>query len=162
MTPTGPWTWDPRRDPLYRSRDGRTRGHLGLLFAGMREVAKSDPALSPAQRIRRRGMLKVASLAAVFGMYAASTPRSDAKPGTPHQIIAADGMITVTAATPERPGPYAFPPGAALVEGAGRLTLTLLMHEVRVRGGEMPQVDTDGGFILATPEGGPVDDEDRA
>jgi hypothetical protein len=107
-------------------------------------------------------MLKVASLAAVFGMFAASTPRSDAKPGTPHRIITSDGIITVTTGTPERPGPFAFPPAAALVEGAGRLMLTLFMHEVRVRGGVIPQVDTDGGFIIATPEGGAIDDEDRA
>jgi hypothetical protein len=45
------------------------------------------------------------------------------------------------------------------VEGAGRLLLTLLIHEVRVRGGMLAQVDTDGGFIVATPDGGPIDPE---
>src|SRR6266581_7441350 len=31
------------------------------------------------------------------------------------------------------------------------------MHDVRIRRGEMTQVDTDGGFIIATPECGTLD-----
>jgi len=158
VTFPGGWTWDPRTASTYRSRDGRTRGNLYLLFAAMRAVAKTDPTLSEPERIRRRGMLKVASVAGAFGMFCASTPL-DVKPGTRHRVITADGIVTLDRGTPERPGPWAFPPAAALVEGAGRLLLTLLVHEARVRGGIAAQIDTDGGFIVATAEGGLIDED---
>lgn len=153
------WTWDPRRPDTYRFRDGRTWGNLYLLFAAMRAEAKTDPGLSAAERIRLRGMLKVASVAGAFGMFSASTPL-DVKPGTRHRVITSDGILALDRGTPERPGPWAFPPAAALVEGAGRLLLTLFMHEVRVRAGALMQVDTDGGFIVATPDGSLLDEED--
>jgi hypothetical protein len=157
----GGWVWDPRPPSSYRSQDGRTWGNLHLLLAAMRLAAKIDPALSHPERVRLRGMLKVASVAGAFGMFAATIPRSDAKPGTRHRVITADGVATLDHGTAERPGPWAFPPPAALVEGAGRLLLTLLMHEVRALGGDMVQVDTDGGFIVATPEGGFIDQDGR-
>jgi hypothetical protein len=156
------WTWDPRRPTTYRSRDGRTWGNLYLLLAAMRLAAKSDPGLTAAERFRRRGVLKIASVAGAFGMFAATVPLSHPKPGTPHRVVIADGIITLDHETPERPGAWAFPPGAALVEGTGRLLLTLLMHEVRIRGGAMVQVDTDGGFIAATCEGELIDVEGEA
>jgi hypothetical protein len=156
VTFPGGWTWDPRRPSTYRSRDGRTWGNLYLLLASTRASAKTDPALSGPERVRLRGMLKVASVAGAFGMFAATTP-IEGKRGTPHRVLTSDGPVTLTTGTPERPGPWAFPPAAALVEGAGRLLLTLLLHEVRIRGGTTSQVDTDGGFIVATPQGGLLD-----
>jgi len=118
----------------------------------MRIEAKTDPGLSPAQRIRRRGMLKVAANSGAFGLFAATTP-VEGKP--PFRVLTADGVVTVRQGTPERPGPWAFPPSAALVEGAGRLLLTLLVHEVRVRSGVAVQADTDGCFGgLLDAEGG--------
>ena len=158
VTFPGGWTWDPRRASTYRSRDGRTWGNLYLLLAAMRAAAKTDPTLSEPERIRRRGMLKVASVAGAFGMFSASTPL-DVKPGTRHRVITSDGAVTLRHGTPERPGPWAFPPAAALVEGAGRLLLTLLVHEARVRGGQVVQADTDGAFIVATADGGLLDEE---
>ena len=155
----GGWTWDPRRPSTYRSKDGRTWGNLYLLLAAMRAAAKADPALSPARRLRLRGMLKVASVAGAFGMFSATVPRDDASPGDRWKVIAADGIKTIDKGHPERPGPWAFPPAAALVEGSGRLLLTLLMHEVRRRCGVLTQADTDGGFIVSTPEGGPIEIE---
>jgi hypothetical protein len=146
------WTWDPRRPSTYRSPDGRTWGNLFLLLAAMRAAFKSDPELSRAERIRLRGMLKVASVAGAFGLFSATVPVDDAERGTRHRVTTSDGIVTVDKA-PERPGPWAFPPGAALVEGAGRLLLTLLMHEVRIRGGVVVQADTDGCFIAATRNG---------
>ena len=151
----GGWTWDPRRRDTYRSRDGRTWGHFPLLLAAMRLEVKEDPSLSLAQRLRRAGMLKVAANAAAFGLFSATTPIT-AKPGTKHRVITSEGTLTLEEGTPERPGAWSFPPAAALVEGAGRLLLTLLLHEVRIRGGSFVQFDTDGGFILATPKGGDV------
>ena len=153
----GGWTWDPRRVSTYRSRDGRTRGNIYLLLAAMRAEAKSDPSLTPAQRIRRRGMLKVAANAGAFGMFSATTARDDVKPGTAHRLYTSDGIVSVRESTAERPGPWAFPLAAALVEGGGRLLLSLLLHEVRGRGGTAVQVDTDGGFIIATPNGSRID-----
>ncbi len=153
------WTWDPRRSSSYRSRDGGTWGHLPLLLTATRLVTKANPDLSHAARIRRSGMLKIASVASAFGMFLASTPIDDATPGAAHRIITAEGVRTVWSGTPERPGPWAYPPAGAMVEGAGRLLLTLVLHEGRVRGGEYVQADTDGGFILATLFGGPIGDE---
>jgi hypothetical protein len=154
VTFPGGWTWDPRRPSTYRSKDGRTWGNLYLLLAAMRASAKTDPDLTPAERIRQRGALKIASVAGAFGMFAATIPRDDVKPGTPFRVLTSDGVVTVRTGTAERPGPWAFPAAAALVEGAGRLLLTLMMHEVRRRGGVLAQVDTDGGFIVATCDGG--------
>ena len=150
----GGWIWDPRRASSYRSRDGRAWGNLYLLLSAMRLHAKTDPDLSPAERLRRGGMLKIASVAGAFGLHIATTVRVDVEPGTPHRVLTADGIVTLREGRAERPGPWAFPPAAAIVEGIGRLLLTLLIHEVRGRGGSFVQFDTDGGFILATPEGG--------
>ncbi len=152
VTFPGGWIWDPRKPSTCRSNDGRTWGNLYPLLAAVRLAAKTNPELSPQERVRMRGMLKVASVAGVFGMFSATTPIADVKPGMSHRVITADGVITVDQGTPERPGPWAFPPAAALVEGSGRLLLTLLMHEVRRRGGSMVQVDTDGGFIATRSE----------
>ena len=155
----GGWTWDPRRASTYRSKDGRTWGNLYLLLAAMRIATRSDPELSAAARGRRGVVLKTAAVAAAFGMFIATTVRPDHVAGTPHRVITSDGIRTTDRGRAERPGPWAFPPAAALVQGAGRLLLTLLMHEARVRGGAFMQVDTDGGFIFATPEGGQSDEE---
>ena len=154
----GGWVWDPRRDSDYRSRDGRTWDNLYLLLAAMRLHAATDPNLTPAARIRRRGLLKVASVAGAFGMFSATTPIEEGA-GKPHKVITSDGIAVATSGTPERPGPFAFPPAAALVEGAGRLLLTLVLHEVRTRGGTFAQADTDGTFIVATPDGGEIEVE---
>ena len=156
VTFPGGWIWDPRRPSSYRSRDGRAWGNLYLLLTAMRLEAKKDPTLGPAARLRRRGMLKIASVAGAFGMSMATTVRQHIKPGAAHRVITSDGIITLREGQAERPGSWAFPPAAALVEGAGRLLLTLLLHEVRIRGGSFVQFDTDGGFILATPDGGEV------
>jgi hypothetical protein len=151
----GGWVWDPRRDATYRSRDGRTWGNLYLLLAAMRLEAATDPGLTPAARIRRRGMLKTAANAGAFGMYSATVPTGD--PSGPHRVITSEGVVRAPQGEPELPGPWAFPPAAALVESAGRLLVTLVMHEVRVRGGSLVQVDTDGVFVVATPDGGEIE-----
>jgi hypothetical protein len=142
------WRWDPRRASTYRSRDGRTWGHLPLLLSAMRIGAKRDPAPSTAA-IRRSGVLKISTVAASFGMFSATSERADVRPGERHRVITSDGVVPLMEGRAERPGPWAFPPAAALVEGAGRLLLTLLMHEVRARSGPLIQVDTDGAYIGA-------------
>jgi hypothetical protein len=151
----GGWIWDPRRPSSYRSRDGRRWGNLYLLLSAMRIEAKNDPGLSPAARLRRSRMLKVAANSGAFGLWIASTTRDDVQSGTAHRVITSEGVLTLHEGRAEQPGPWAFP--QPLVEGAGRLLSKLLLHEVRVRGGVMVQVDTDGGFIVATPDGGRVD-----
>ncbi len=146
----GGWTWDPREPASYVSPDGRTWGHLPLLLAAMRIETKTDPLLTAAARIRRSGMLKVACASCAFGMYIASHP----DPGLSDRgIITSRGVLKAEKGTPERPGAWAFPPAGALVQGAGRLLLTLVLHEVRLRGGHPVQVDTDGAFIQATLDG---------
>jgi hypothetical protein len=101
-------------------------------------------------------MLKTAGNAAAFGLFSATTPIEEDR-GKPHRVITSDGVLQIHTGTPERPGPWAFPPGAALVEGSGRLLLTLLIHEIRVRGGAVIQADTDGVFVAATPGGDEID-----
>src|SRR5439155_1922093 len=124
MTFPGGWTWDPRRHSPYRSRDGRTWGNLYLLLVAMRAAAKIDRLLTPPERMRRRGLLKIASVAGAFGMFSATVPRDDAPKGSRWRVVSADGVRTLDEGKPERPGPWAFPPAAPLVEGAGRLLLT--------------------------------------
>ncbi len=145
------WTFDPRKPSNYVSRDGLTWGHLPLMLGAMRIDAKTDPSLSEATRLRRRGMLKIASVSAAFGMYLASYP--DASLGLPHQVITSDGLVTLNEGTPERAGAWAFPPAGALAEGFGRLLLTLVLHEARVRGVSPVGADTDGAFLSALRRG---------
>jgi hypothetical protein len=89
------------------------------MLAAMRMDGKTDPELSDAARLRRRGLLKTASVASAFGMFMATTLRPEFTPGTAHhRVITSEGVVTLNEGRAERPGPWAFPPGAALVEGA--------------------------------------------
>ena len=55
---------------------------------------------------------------------------------------------------PESPGPFTFPPVAALIPAGARLTLALLEHLVREAGGELAACDTDGALIVASRSAG--------
>ncbi len=56
--------------------------------------------------------------------------------------------------SPEDPGPYCFPPIAALITGAARLKLALLEHMVEEAAGTYVFCDTDSMAIVATETGG--------
>ena len=56
----------------------------------------------------------------------------------------------------EKPGPWCFPPMAALMAAGGRCLLVMVETEVRARGGVIAQRDTDGALIVASPHGGQI------
>jgi hypothetical protein len=62
---------------------------------------------------------------------------------------------------PEEPGPFACPPLAALVTAGSRLQLALVHRLAADRGGMVAACDTDGAYIVSTPNGGPVPVETR-
>jgi len=54
----------------------------------------------------------------------------------------------------ERPGPWCFPPMAAVMAAGSRCLLAMVEARVRNIGGVVAQRDTDGVLIVAAPEGG--------
>jgi hypothetical protein len=58
---------------------------------------------------------------------------------------------------PEKLGDYCFPILSTLITGAARLMLELASYEVRRRGGTYAFMDTDSLAIVATENGGPID-----
>lgn len=72
--------------------------------------------------------------------------------------VTAYGTETRRAIIPhgEKPGRYYFPPLAALITSAGRLMLSLLEGEIRLRGGLSAFCDTDSLAIVSSEKGGAV------
>jgi hypothetical protein len=87
----------------------------------------------------------------------------DLLPGRREEVsLLTDGEPVRTAlAHPEDPGPIACPPLAGLVTAGGRLLLAMVHRFVADRGGIVAACDTDGGHIVATPEGGTTYSETR-
>ena len=54
----------------------------------------------------------------------------------------------------EKPGPWCFPPLAAVMAAGARCLLVMVETPVQARGGVIAQRDTDGLMIVASPHGG--------
>ena len=122
-----------------------------------RQLAKKDKALSDAERDRRDLGLKVIANASSYGILAQMDP-SDL-PGREMaavEVYGALGTFPTTTAKPERPGPYFFPPIAALITAAARCMLAMLERCVTDAGGTYAMEDTDSMAIVATRDGGLV------
>ncbi len=108
--------------------------------------------------------LKVLANSGSYGIFA-QFDRADLAPGTARQVIVEDGSpgdpsednsYTVTTDHPETPGPYAFPPIAAVITGGARLMLAMLERCVTDIGGTWVFGDTDSMAIVATETGGTI------
>ena len=118
-----------------------------------RRAVEADRSLPEVERHRRALFLKLLANTISYGLPA----RFDAEPRSkPINVeVAWPDREPEPAKTkrPERPGPFTFPPVAALVPAGARLTLALLEHFVREAGGELAACDTDGALIVASRSG---------
>ena len=108
------------------------------------------------ERDRLQKALKVTANAGSYGIFAEMNRKE--QPGSrkvPVTVWNSDGQpFTTKVAAPEDPGPYCFPPLAALITSAARLMLALLECSVRERGGAYVFCDTDSLAIVASKDGG--------
>ncbi len=121
-----------------------------------RQLAKKDKELSDAERDRRDLGLKVIANASSYGILAQMDPSDlPGRETAAVEVYGALGTFPTTTAKPERPGPYFFPPIAALITAAARCMLAMLERCVTDAGGTYAMEDTDDGDI-ATRDGGLV------
>jgi hypothetical protein len=86
---------------------------------------------------------------------ALSNPEQRAEPESV-RVFSGENSFETTSSVVEPPGPWYFPPFAALITAAGRLLLALLECCVRERGGSYMLCDTDSLMIVASEHGGLV------
>lgn len=112
--------------------------------------------LSEVERERLDKALKVLANSTSYGIYAEMNRiESDERTITTCHGIDAE-PFTCRVAHPDVPGPYCFPPIAALITGAARLMLALLEYSVAELGGTYAMEDTDSMAVVATEQGGLV------
>jgi hypothetical protein len=106
--------------------------------------------------------LKVLANSGSYGIFA-QFDRADLAPGTDHLLLVEDGApadatggssYLVTTDHPETPGPFAFPPVAAVITGGARLMLAMLERCITDTGGSWVFGDTDSMAIVSTETGG--------
>ena len=61
---------------------------------------------------------------------------------------------SLTTDAPETPGPFSFPPLAAMITAGSRLLLSLIQYEVLKRDGVYAFCDTDSMAVVSRPDGG--------
>jgi hypothetical protein len=122
-----------------------------------RQLAKKDKDLSDAERDRRDLGLKVIANASSYGILAQRDPSDlPGRETAAVEVYGALGTFATATAKPERPGPYFFPPIAALITSAARCILAMLERCVTGAGGTYAMEDTDSMAIVATRDGGLV------
>jgi hypothetical protein len=94
-----------------------------------RKKVERDPTLSEEERERISASLKVVANSGSYGIFAEMNPQ-DQKPPKRLTVYGSGDPFKVTAIH-EAPGPYCFPPFAALITAAARLMLALLEYEDR-------------------------------
>jgi len=101
--------------------------------------------------------LKILANAGCYGIYGElnryQVGKNDAKQVG---IFSGEAHITERATIMERPGPFYFPPVAALITSGGRLLLSMLQKMVADTGGTYLMCDTDSMAIVASERGGLV------
>ena len=133
---------NPRRQDFFRA------------VVEERRRTRRNNALDEAERERLEAALKVIANAGSYGIFAEMN-RKQQSAKVPVVFWNAEGERCETKLkTPEEPGPFCFPPLAALITSAARLMLTLLECSVRERGGSYVFCDTDSLAIVASERGG--------
>ena len=121
-----------------------------------RKRTQHNHTLDETERDRLDKALKVTANAGSYGIFAEMNRKE--QPGNrkvPVTVWNSDGQpFTTKVAAPEEPGPYCFPPLAALITSAARLMLALLECSVRERGGSYVFCDTDSLAIVSSKDGG--------
>ena len=121
-----------------------------------RKRTQANEALDETERERLQKALKVTANAGSYGIFAEMNRKE--QPGSakvPVTVWNRDGQpFTTKVAAPEEPGPYCFPPLAALITSAARLMLALAECSARERGGAYVFCDTDSLAIVSSRHGG--------
>ncbi len=104
-----------------------------------------------------RDFLKVLANSGSYGIFAEMN-RQELPPNKTEQLAVwgLDGKFAVESNAPEAPGPFCFPPIAALITAAARLMLALLERCITDAGGNYVFCDTDSMAIVANRDGGLV------
>ena len=120
-----------------------------------RKGLDQDATLAPEERERLNAFLKVLANSGSYGIYAEMNRQE--LPGRQQAdvtVFGAGDPFTCKTKAPEMPGPFCFPPIAALIPAAARLMLALLERCVRDADGAHAFCDTDSMAIVATETGG--------
>jgi hypothetical protein len=118
----------------------------------LRREVQAVPGLTDIERDRLAGFLKVLANSTSYGI-AAEFVRQEVPNPVTVIVRSGDTEFTNTTGTPEEPGPFCFPPLAAVITGAARLMLAVLEREVTNRGGSYVFCDTDSMAIVADKSG---------
>ena len=121
-----------------------------LALAAERARLKADTALTAATRGRMRGLLKVMALSIGYGAEIEFNRRGKARELT---VWGPAGRTEATV-RPEHPGWLCYPPFATACVAGSRLMMGLLERLVADAGGDIVWIDTDGGCVVVTPDGG--------
>jgi hypothetical protein len=118
--------------------------------------ARRDPAAASEGKWQS-GFLKVFANSGSYGVNAQLNPEEQPKgKKVPITVYGLDGPFRSESHSPEKHGPYFFPPLAALATAAARLLLGLLEKCVTEAGGSYAFCDTDPMAIVSTKFGGIV------
>jgi len=120
----------------------------------LRKGLDTDPSVAEGERERLSRFLKIFGSATSYGILAEYVrhERHDPVAVTVHGD--GDQPFAVKTMTPEEPGPFCFPPLAAVITAEARLMVGLLERCVRDAGGGYVFCDTDSMGIVADPSGG--------
>jgi hypothetical protein len=101
--------------------------------------------------------LKIFANAGCYGIYAEVNRHQTGKNDPKHVgIFSGEGTRTERTSVMERPGPWYFPPVAAMITAGGRLLLVMLEKMVTDVGGTYLMCDTDSMAIVSSECGGLV------
>lgn len=124
------------------------------LFKRLIELRKSLPArgLDPIEEARLSQFLKTVANSGGYGVFAQSNVREYSRDR--ELIVHGLHEVQTRSRKTENPGPFSYPPVAALTTAAARLMLALLEHSVQERGGGYAFCDTDSMAIAGTVDSG--------
>mgnify|MGYP006281429247 CR=1 FL=1 len=105
-----------------------------------------------AERVSR--FLKILANSGSYGIFAEINRQTAGEKKKKVQVVAPMATFPEEVDRPEEPGPYFFPPLAALTTAAARLMLAMLERAVTDLGGSYAFCDTDSMAIVATEAGG--------
>jgi hypothetical protein len=139
---------DPRKDDFFKK------------VIEARAQVKTDKRLAASDREALGYFLKILANAGSYGLFVEVNPErvgTNAKTGKPARaklrVFGGERTFETTSAVVENPGPWYFPPLAALIAAGGRLLLALLERTVTDAGGNYLLCDTDSMAIVSSKDG---------